>query len=91
VYANKDKNIEPKISRSKVRFIKLFRSFTEEFLEFRARLLDARRVRRRVSAGARFEMVAKVGAFLIAHFLGCRLATVFGDCTIVIDAQLANV
>jgi hypothetical protein len=62
--------------------------------EFRKRCLrfaDRRRVRGRVRAAARFEMIAEVGARLVAHLLRCGLATVLGNAWVVLNAHAADV
>ena len=65
-------------------------ALTEELLELAQRFVDFGGVRWGVSAGARLEVAAEVGASFITHFVSRGLAAMFGHACVVVDAHPAD-
>jgi hypothetical protein len=65
-------------------------SVTEEFGEIRLGRLEGDGIRFDPSFRLGFEVVAKIGVVLIAHFFRCWFATVFGAGCVVIDTKFAD-
>src|SRR5262249_17277206 len=66
-------------------------AFPEEFFELAARAVDLSGVGGCVGLRPRLEVIAEVGACLVAHFLRGGLAAMLGDAGIVVDAHAAYV